>query len=150
MSAHFLVVIPRDPQADLPDTADTVREALAEFAGTAESRVKDYGKLQFIDAGENFERIGCPACNREVTIADWHTWMDADWLGEEGFHLRVHRTPCCGKDVTLNDLTYERPQGFARWCISARNGDRGPLTRDEVAHLETLADLPLKAIAQMY
>jgi hypothetical protein len=55
MSDHFLVVIPGDPNAELPDTANALRDALALLAGTGEARVKDYGKLQFIDCGENIE-----------------------------------------------------------------------------------------------
>ena len=150
MSEHFLVVIPADPHAGVPDTAEAVRDALAVMAMASDARVKDYGKLQFIDAGENAERIGCPKCGHTFTIPEWHDWMDADWHGDEGFHLHRHRAPCCDTEMTLNDLVYEWPQGFARWFIGARNGGRGPLTPDEVAQLETIAGFRLKAIAQMY
>ena len=150
MSDHFLVVIPADPKADLPDTAPALRDELARIAGTDEARIKDYGKLQFIDCGENYERIGCPICGKDITIAQWHEWMDEDWHGEEGFHLHSHVTPCCETKLTLNDLVYEWPQGFARWFVGARNPGRGPLTPDEVAALEAVAGLRLRAIAQMY
>lgn len=150
MSEHYLVVIPRDPKADLPDTAEAVRNAMADLPGTGETRVKDYGKLQFIDAGENAERIGCPNCGHTFTIPQWHAWMDADWHGEDGFHLHRHLTPCCDIETTLNDLVYEWPQGFARWFVSARNTGRGPLSASELERLERIAGIPLKAIAQMY
>lgn len=150
MSDHFLVVIPADPHTGLPESAEDLRKALAKLAGATESAVKDYGKLQFIDAGENAERIGCPACGHTFTIPEWHAWMDADWHGEDGFHLHSHASPCCGTGMTLNDLVYEWPQGFARWFVSARNEGRGPLSADEVAQLEQVAGLRLKAIAQMY
>ncbi len=150
MSDHFLVVIPTDPQADLPETAEELRKALAALAGSDDSRVKDYGKLQFIDCGENFERVLCPSCGAEIAKDLWHGWMNADWHGEEGFHLHRHATPCCRAEVTLNALIYEWPQGFARWFVGARNGGRGPLKETEVARLESVAGLPLKAIAQMY
>lgn len=150
MSDHFLAVIPMDPHARLPETADALRAALSEMAQTRESRIKDYGKLQFIDAGENLNRIGCPVCGSDFTIAQWHAWMDADWHGEDGFHLHDHESPCCGTTMTLNDLIYDWPQGFARWFVGARNEGRGPLTEDEVAQLEAIAGMKLKAIAQMY
>ncbi|MEK6217502.1 MAG: hypothetical protein N2B03_09850, partial [Boseongicola sp.] len=60
MSDRFLVVVPADPAAALPDTANALRDALAILAGTDEARVKDYGKLKFIDCGENFESVSCP------------------------------------------------------------------------------------------
>ena len=150
MADYFLVVIPADPNLELPETAEAVRIQLAAFAGTDEARVKDYGKLQFIDAGQNFESIGCPNCGHDFALPDWHAWMDTDWHGEDGFHLHRHETPCCGTNLTLNDLIYDRPQGFARWFISARNMGRGPLTSDEVTALEKLAGQKLKAIAQRY
>ena len=150
MSDDFLVVIPADPAAELPPTAEDIRTALARLAGSDESRVKDYGKLQFIDAGTNFESAACPACAGALDKELWHSWMDSDWHGEDGFHLHTHRMLCCGAEVTLNDLVYHLPQGFARWFVSARNPNRGPLTPEEVAELENLAGLRLIAIAQHY
>ena len=150
MSEHYLVVIPADPAVALPETAEAVRMALAEMTGGTESRVKDYGKLQFIDAGENFERTACPGCAAEIPNETWQAWMASDWHGDEGFHLHRHETPCCGASVTLNELDYQSPQGFARWFVSARNAGRGPLTSEELARLEAVAGLKLRAIAQMY
>ncbi len=151
MSDHFLVVIPADPEAELPETAEAVRAALEGMAGGDESQVKNYGKLQFIDAGTNFEGIACPACAAAIDVkTTWHAWMDEDWHGEEGFHLHAHETPCCGAEVSLNDLVYHFPQGFARWFVSARNPNRGPLTAEEVAKLEAIAGLSLRAIYQHY
>lgn len=150
MSDHFLVVIPADPKAELPGTADALREALARIAGTDEARVKDYGKLQFIDCGENFERTLCPSCGAEITPEQWNAWMVADWHGEDGFHLHRHDTPCCGAVTTLNELVYEAPQGFSRWFVGARADGRGNLTDGELGTLETVACMPLRAIAQKY
>ncbi|NNL19553.1 MAG: hypothetical protein HKP37_12505 [Boseongicola sp.] len=150
MADHFLVVIPRDPKADLPASANALRDALATLAGTDEARVKDYGKLQFIDCGEAFESIACQSCGEEVASDQWHTWMDEDWHGEDGFHLHRHKAPCCQLETNLNALIYTPPQGFARWFVSARNKGRGPLDADEVRALEKIAGVPLQAIVQRY
>jgi len=150
MSDHFLVVIPADPKAALPETAPALRDALAELAETNEARLKEYGKLQFIDCGEAFEGIACPACRATVSTEQWQAWMSEDWHGEDGFHLHRHEAPCCGFEVTLNALTYAPHQGFARWLVGARNNGRGPLSSGELAALEEIAGLPLRAIAQMY
>ena len=103
MSDHFLVVIPANPAADLPDSANALRDALAALAGGDEARVKDYGKLQFIDCGENFESIVCPACQSALTLKWWQARMDDDWHSEDGFHLHAHTLPCCNVEATLND-----------------------------------------------
>ena len=150
MSDHFLVVIPADPAAALPDTANELRDALAKFAGSNEARVKDYGKLKFIDCGENFESVSCPACKSALPIDWWRARMDDDWHGEDGFQLHAHILPCCSAKASLNDLIYDFPQGFARWLVAARNPGRPALTVGELSQLEAVAGLGLKAIAQMY
>lgn len=150
MSDHFLVVIPADPKATLPSTAEDIRKALAEITGSTESRVKDYGRIQFIDCGENFERISCPACGAEASVDWWGHQMDHCWDDENGFDLHAHAMPCCGTPMSLDKLNYEWPQGFARWMVSARNTGRGPLTSDELMRLDDVAGIKLMAIAQMY
>ncbi len=150
MSDHFLVVIPADPKAPLPESADALRAALAGMAGSGESRVKDFGRIQFVDCGENFERILCPSCHAELETGWWGHQMDHCWDAEDGFDLHAHALPCCGVPLSLDKLAYEWPQGFARWMVSARAGNRGPLTPGELGRLEEIAGLQLRAIAQMY
>ena len=113
MSDTFVALIPVDPTAEVPQNAQALRDALARQLGTEEVRVKDYGKLQFIDCGQNFNAVACPACGTQIALDQWHAWMDQDWHGEDGFHLHRHKTPCCERDVTLNDLTYDMPQGLS-------------------------------------
>lgn len=150
LSETYLVVIPRNPHADLPKTAADVRSLLSNMAGTDRARVKDYGKLQFIDCGEAFEHVACPSCETHLTLEQWHGFMDQDWHGEDGFHLHDHAMPCCAATHTLNDLAYAAPQGFARWLISARTLNRGALSGPELAKLESVAQMPLRAVIQQY
>ena len=150
MSETYLVVIPRNPQADLPKSADGVKTVLSQMAGSDQTRVKDYGKLQFIDCGEAFEYVACPSCETRLTLRQWHGFMDKDWHGEDGFHLMDHDLPCCAAIHTLNELYYVAPQGFARWFISAHAVNRSALTSPELAQLEAIAQIPLRAIIQQY
>ncbi len=150
MSETYLAVIPFDPHAGLPKTADDVRDFLAYLVDADQARVKDYGKLQFIDCGAAFEHIACPSCNAHLSVEQWHQFMDADWQGEEGFHLHAHPMPCCSQHHTLNALTYVAPQGFSRWLISAKTTNRGALSREELAELEKTAGMALRAITQQY
>ncbi len=150
MSDHFLVVIPADPKAALPESAEALRAALEGIAGSGESRVKDFGRIQFVDCGENFERILCPACGDALDTGWWGHQMDHCWDAEAGFNLHAHALPCCGVPLSLDKLVYEWPQGFARWMVSARNENRVPLTAEELGRLEAVAGLKLRAIAQHY
>ncbi len=150
MADHFLALIPADPAAGLPDTAPALRDALADLLNTTEARVKDYGKLQFIDCGENARTIRCPACDAGISDDQWHAWMDGDWHGAEGFHLHRHVTPCCGHETNLNALTYDAPQGFAHWFVAARITEPRRLSTDHLTRLSETAGLPLRAILQSY
>ncbi|MEL7149368.1 MAG: hypothetical protein AAGK71_01475 [Pseudomonadota bacterium] len=150
MSDRFLVVIPADPHAEMPATANALRDALENLADTDEARLKDYGKLQFIDAGKLAESVTCPKCSHGLPAEEWRNWMNRDWHAEDGFHLHEIEVPCCGEKMTLNDLSYDAPQGFARWIVSARVMERGLLNGEELKHLEKLAGIPLTAIAQEY
>ena len=150
MADRFLVVIPAEHTSELPDTAEAIKDLLAQIAGSVEARVKDYGKLQFIDAGLNAQRIGCPNCGLELAQRQWLDWMDGDWHDDDGFHLHMHQMPCCGVPLRLDALAYDAPQGFARWLIAARTERESPLTSDELARLENAAGIPLKPIAQKY
>lgn len=153
MSDHFLVVIPADPKAPLPDDGgEALCAALREIAESDECRVKSYeDRVQFIDAGENFESVSCPACRTTLETEWWGDQMNHCWNDEKRrFHLHPHSLPCCGASRDLSELVYEWPQGFATWFVSARNEGRGPLTGDELARLETIAGQKLTAIAQMY
>ncbi len=150
MSDHFLVVIPADPLASLPERSEELRMTLAGIAGHDEARVKDYGKLQFIDAGGNWDGVFCPSCEAEISTSDWQAMMDRAWHDEDGFKLVENETPCCGAAASVADLNYKWPMGFARWFVSARNVGRGPLTDKEVARLEAIAGTRLTAIAQRY
>lgn len=150
MSDHFVVVIPSDLSAPLPDTAEALRATLQGFAGGDASKVKDYGKLQFIDCGDTPCRIGCPHCNADIPQTVWHGWMAENWHAEDGFRLHNHPAPCCNSPITLATLTYEPKQGFATWMISARAAAGRTLSSDEMEELQSLAGMELVAINQIY
>ena len=152
MSGHFIVLIPADRQARPDHTVlQNVKEALVLMAGTDEARVKDFGdRMQFIDCGENLERILCPACGAEAETGWWGHQMDHCWDDETGFDLHAHAMPCCGAPLALDRLTYEPHQGFSRWFVSVRNPGRGPLTPEEHSALERVAGASLAVIYQTY
>ena len=150
MSEHFLALLPADPHAPLPETADALRDTLADMLNTTEARVKNYGKLQFIDCGQNSRAVHCPTCKAEIPMPTWQGWMDQDWHGTEGFLLHTHTAPCCETDVTLDALTYDAPQGFAHWFVSARMTQTQTLTNTQFHDLEKTAGIALKPILQHY
>ncbi len=88
MSDNWIVLIPEDPEY-IPEVIrqEVARERFAAMAPDADAiEIKLNDGVQFFDCGANFERIICPACNREVNIDWWQKCMDEDY-GQEGFKL---------------------------------------------------------------
>jgi hypothetical protein len=151
VSDSFVVLIPADPRAEVPSNAVDIRDQLSGLIGATEARIKDFGaRIQFIDCGENFVQILCPACGQPLDTGWWGHQMDHCWNEDAGFSLHAHAVPCCGADLRLDELVYDGPQGFARWFISARAGDRARLQQGEIDRFEAAAGLKLRQILQRY
>jgi hypothetical protein len=100
-------------------------------------------QVEFIDQGANLERVSCPNCGSELAV-DW--WQDAfDRASERQFADLSVATPCCGHSMSLNDLDFDWPAGFARFVIWAMN-PADDLTDAQVSALERTLDTPLRRI----
>ena len=75
------------------------------------------------------------------------TGMDDDYV-DGGFALCPYRTPCCGAEHSLDQLTYEWPQGFARFAIDAMNPNIGTLSDQHKAEFEDILGTRLRIIYQ--
>jgi hypothetical protein len=120
MSDTVLRVIPADPDY-LPD-AVAQQMAMALFssfvakADSMQSIIED--NLRFVDPGENWESVSCPACGTD--LSQW--WQEAaDAAYQNGFTDLTVTVPCCGATGSLNDLIYAPAAGFARFILEAVN-----------------------------
>jgi len=148
MSDNWITLIPDNPRfvPDLIKQAQA-RERFAEIAPAADSvEIKVCQKVEFFDCGGNFERILCPSCRLEIPVRWWQLRMEQDY--SDGFMLGEFRTPCCTKPVTLNDLIYEWPQGFARFALDAMNPRFGMLDEKYKEELERILGTNLRVIYQ--
>jgi hypothetical protein len=57
---------------------------------------------------------------------------------------------CCGALVSLNDLIYEWPAGFARFVLEAMNPNVRDIADDELASLAAILGTPLRKIWARY
>jgi hypothetical protein len=135
MSENWLRILPAAPSFRSTErAASLLAQQVRRLAPRAESiETRDEDEIRFLDAGSNFESITCPGCGSAITLDWWSERMSEAHV--DRFADLVIVTPCCGSQVSLNDLTYEWPQGFARWWLEARSPGRGELTSDEVASL---------------
>lgn len=112
MSDYIIKIIPRDVQTHL--TSQKVKNILDCLKSEIESDsifVKIYETPQFIDSGNNLEKITCPLCGEKIHFDWWNKAMDEAY--EDCFLSLSIVLPCCHHKSTLNDLEYDFPCGFA-------------------------------------
>lgn len=150
MSDNLLRFIPTDPTL-VPDVAarevalDRLRRWLPDADEVTETATDH---VMFVDPGANFERVSCPSCGAELELAGWQDEMGRAAEGE--FADLSMLMPCCGASVSLNDLHYEWPAGFARYVLDVRNPGVPDLADDRRAELEVLLGTPVRRIWAHY
>jgi hypothetical protein len=120
MSDNYLRFIPTVPEyvpsAKQIDQALTV---LSERVIESVPRIAVERAVRFVDPGSNLESIACPRCGAKL---DFGWWGQAISLASQnGFQNLQVEVPCCGRSMSLNDLEYTWPAGFARFLIEYRN-----------------------------
>ena len=144
-----MTLIPEDPfyVPDQSKRADACNQ-LAEIASEFDSiKVILSDKVSFFYCGGSFGRIYCSGCAGEIPLQWWNLQSGKDVEGG-GFKLAAYSTPCCGYRATLNDLIYERPQGFSLFGLEIMNSDLGELDKQYKNEFEQILDTPLRVIYQ--
>jgi hypothetical protein len=149
MSDNYMRWIPVSPEY-IPDAlaSEEARRLLTSFVPHAdEVRVWLTSDIEFIDQGSNWERVHCPNCGSELDIRWWQEAMDAAYATK--FTNLIVLLPCCHNECSLNDLRYERPAGFARFVLEARNPE-ADLNDAQVQALEQKLGCALRKIWTHY
>lgn len=149
MSDNWITLIPKDPQ-HVPDSVRRVRarNRFAEIAPDSDQiEIKVSDQIAFFDCGSNFERVCCSSCGAEVLSEWWQERMDRDY-SDGGFQLIQFAMPCCHAKLTLDDLSYEWPQGFARFALDAMNPSIGKLNEEYKIEFEEILATRLRVIYQ--
>ncbi len=145
MTDHFLILIPTDPHyITQPDRAQAANDYLLSVLPQAEDIVwMSSDDLTFVDCGNNFERVICPACGTELPITTWQQMMDGAFANQFA-DLQI-TMPCCGAVGSLNDLHYEWPAGFARFSLEALNPN-ADLDGEQIHAVADMLGCPVRKI----
>ena len=142
----YLSLIPEDPFFVPPEKARERAETRFEFFGprASEIRILVTDTPDFIFPAQNWDGVYCRECD-----ADLNEWLgEALKRTEESHFTSLNSTlPCCGCELSLNDLRYGETAGFARfvlqaWCVSGI--DRLPPRQHE--ELEALLGCKLRQV----
>jgi len=150
MSDFCLSLIPDDPTYVPPveAQAQAVAALRARLPPPSQVEAQVFDAVTFIDQGNNFERVLCPACDEDIT-EHWAEWMDAAF--EANFRDLSLTTPCCGRLTNLNALRYVPPAGFARFSLCAMNPSIGGLLAEkDVSALEGILGCKLRQVYAHY
>jgi hypothetical protein len=149
MSDNTLKLIPASPHyVPTAVAAQEARDLLAVFfSEAAEISSKFTEEARFVDQGANWERVLCPICGTELDEAWWQKAMDAAY--RTNFANLSVILPCCGAMLSLNDLQYEWPAGFARFTLEIRNPG-GDLDDYQLRSLEQILGCHLRKIWAHY
>jgi hypothetical protein len=149
VSDTILRLIPDEPNR-VPSAA--AREMAAGVLQRALLQADDVSDLvtrtvRFVDCGDNFETVRCPRCGADV--GEWWTLAMEAAHDQQFADLRA-TTPCCGTTVSLNDLAYSWPAGFARYTLEVPNPGVGSLPKPIHQRLEQVLGGRLREIWAHY
>ena len=130
MSDYWTDFVSADPR--FRPEATCAEEALALLQSELVSRSDgpSSGEIEVVNAdvvsaffspeGEHQSR--CPRCGAELSERELSDWLSEDYGEDGGFRLAPRAMVCCGSQVTLNALAYERPFfAFARFGFRVMN-----------------------------
>jgi hypothetical protein len=150
MSDNYLRFIPVEPTyAPTATAAEEARLLLATLVPDADevtATISD--EIEFVDQGANFERVSCPRCGTKLED-DW--WGDAVEVASAGNFTRLEVTvPCCDSTLSLNDLDYDWPAGFAKFVLEAMNPNVRDLEEGDIHRPMAVLGTPLRRIWAHY
>ena len=150
MADKTLKLIPKDPYYLPHESAVAEAKQLLEglFPAADEITVDLGDELRFFDCGANFERVLCPLSGEEIELELWQDAMDRAW--DTKFTDLSFINPANGEEMSLNDLIYDWPQGFAKFALSVLNPGAPDMAADDLAKLEALLGCKLTKIRGHY
>ncbi|WNS45264.1 hypothetical protein [Paenibacillus sp. MMS20-IR301] len=130
MSSYIVKIIPENDKIVPSQTERTsIINQLKEVTSSTEIIERLYDEVTFIDAGANFEGIACNHCLRELDTGWWAEQVDVS--SSNKFNDLLVTTPCCCSLVSLNELKYIWPAGFAKYAIELLNPDEADVIEIE-------------------
>ena len=121
-SSNQLNIIPNRPDFSIDkETANKLLNFLSGKFNDKEISIELDSSICFVDCGENFEKILCPNCGKEIPGEEWHEAMDKAY--EKNFSDLDFRPQCCDILTDLNLLNYQSACGFAKSIITIIDPD---------------------------
>jgi hypothetical protein len=134
MSDHWLRYVPKDPlYLPTQEQSQLAEKLLASFLPKSEEiRSERTEQVVFVHPGSNWSGVHCTSCGSDAE-AWWGDAMASAY--ETHFSDLKLLAPCCGNQVSLNELNYVWPSAFGRYTLEAMNPNERGLTLDQAKSL---------------
>lgn len=162
MSDLYIRVIPTDLEwQPTSEAAARAAKYIADlFAGPGDHvevvELVFHERITLIDGGEYMEEVFCPRCDAAIGL-DWFWDLliarnGGRRVGEPTIDDLGVTVPCCGATLTLPQLRFEAPVGFARFEVSAMNWTRRvwDLSDEELAAAGDILGHPVTQVHAHY
>lgn len=144
MSEHITKIIPKDPFHKVPELAlQSVKTFLEAQIHCDSIKVEVTETPEFVDCGTNLESISCPECGTELDFEWWGEAMEK--AADDAFSSLETEVPCCKKLVSLNDLVYNFPCGFASCLIQIINPDQ-PISNEMIDKIQNILGIEVRIV----
>ena len=121
-SSNQLIIIPVNPEISLSkEISLELVKFLSEAFKNKEICIQLDTKINFVDCGENLEKITCPNCEKEIQLEYWQEIMEKAF--EAGFSDLTFTINCCEAVTNLNSLIYKGNCGFSKYRITIYDPD---------------------------
>jgi hypothetical protein len=159
MSSTVLKLIPTDMRhVPSTETHQKALEVLVELTRGWEPEATAFGRLEYIDPGEDIEAIICPRCQARLEM-DWaledskHSEWYSDIVEQEqacGPDSLQVVTPCCQQTVRFTELQFV-DAGFAMFELTVLDpGIDYPMSAEMLSNVEAALGCPLKQVWAHY
>lgn len=144
MSDNYLRLIPVEPDyVPSSEGIDQAVDVLSNAIHARPSRVVVEPSIRFVDPGSNLQSITCRCCGTGLDFGWWGEAMRQ--AAENGFVDLNIETPCCGRLISLDELHYDEPAGFARFIVEYRN-PQGDVSDDTLRDAGALLGVQLRRV----
>lgn len=147
MSDNWLKFVPANPYFQpAKKDAREARKLLKSFLPDAcEVNALFEDEVRFVDAGGNWKGVLCPTCG--VDAESW--WYDAvSSAYEKQFSNLVTKAPCCGAEMSLNEMHFPWPVAFGSFVLEAKNPNVRGLSQRRTLQLAKILGCKLTTVWQ--
>ena len=142
-----MIVLPVDPLA-VPsrERVEAALKLLSELQlGAQEIELHASEIPEFYCCAENLQSVLCPFCQSD--LGKWWSEAVEVWWERQDRRVLSIETPCCGRMTTVNDLKYDRPQGFGCVAFELMNPSTD-LEPEQLRQIEAVLGVPVRIIWQ--